>query len=298
MLTGLPFTVKRALFVLACVAALAALAGGYGFFRAALQPLEQGTAVSFSASGVSEQFVIAGRNLVPAPGLPFSTEGLSVIEAVPSPAPGELIALARTGDSIVLGVIRADTSFEPLVNDRFAKAGLVSSEHAVAFSVAHTPPAHGGAAIAQEVARVETGEEGYRVHILGEGRSPRFLPDGSLLFLSRQGVVRVADGNAERTVVILRFGADAAGSAISADASRIVIADPARKALAFYARDSQEPLSYAFQGMILDILPTDAAFVGSEEVLVRLSEDRAALYRAPTVAQPFPHQTAVYTIRD
>lgn len=298
MLARIPLNLKKVLFALGGIILVGVLLETFLFLRATFYIPEDGFRVQFSGTGVPKHFVTSSGRLVPAPDGLIHVPDAVILETAASPIPGELLALVRTtGDVFVLGIIKADSSFKTLTGDASLKSDLVASQGAAAFTRQTSSISDGKEVPRYEVVFIESENTGeYTTRVIAEGRSPRFLEDGTLLVLSQAGVVRVFPETGEQSSVISRFGADSQGSAISADASLIAIADPSRRALAFYVRDPQIPTSYSFGGMILDVLPLDTAFLDTDSVLVRVAQDQAVIYRIPTVEDPTPRREAFMKI--
>ena len=122
---------------------------------------------------------------------------------------------------------------------------------------------------------------------IGSGRDPHSVADGSVIALAPEGLVHINPTTGERRVLISRAGADAAGSTLSQDGSRVALVS-SDGSISFYSIDlSQTSIPFAYLGLAPNVGSiADATFVTTTNFLVRHPDGTAVLYRMPTASHP------------
>lgn len=287
---------------------------------------KKGETVTFVESGIPERYAMSEGNLLKRMTESYRQTNIVTYEHLASPfSEDERVALAIAPDikGTVLGIFKADDSLDILVSGETNKSDLLVTEGGIAVYsaqkivdspvVAPVPEVVG--ADRSEDTKIETGHAGppanlvasaaksgpnvgvgelYAVNIktgkirpLGSGRSPRLLPDGSVLALAHEGVVLVNPLTGVRTVLLQWPGADGILGGISKSGNMIAVAGSDGQSADFFRLEKGSAYTLAHIGRFDKKTGAKSlAFIDDSRFFVRESAQLARLFSVPTEKLP------------
>lgn len=255
------------------------LALGYLFFGASKGPSAApgGARVLFHQGASALWYELDGSALRAVPAPPgFDESSLRVLEAGAALATGETPVLAKSGQYASLGLVRADGSLLPLIDDQTKKVGLaLRGDGLVAFSFT-TDSSASSSVESWRIATVALYAHAAKAVELGIGYGPRFASDGSVIALGNEGLVRIDPSTGARDVLIDRVALPDV-FALSADASRVLISNPITGTLDLFEIKSAKPARVSYVGSV-DTLPRAVAFIDPTHFILETSLSAADEY--------------------
>lgn len=274
-----------------------------------------GSDVVFVHQGAGERYRLTDKVLkrfFPAP----MDNGVVIEERVTSPLGGgeAVIALVPEIRGHAFGLLGEDGMLTLLVSGDTHKNGLVVTDAGIAVFAAMPAPESdalaAGAQPSEEAAEDGVEEKGYAsgpvdfgpipsptgsaseliamnlrtgaILSLGRGASPRLLPDGSVLAIAPEGLVKIDPATAGRTLVFAQPETDTTGAAGSVSPSGRTVALPASPTSLLFLRVSEDGSSAEHLGNLTrEGGSMNAVLVDDEHVFVRVSPNIARYYFLP-----------------
>jgi len=246
---------------------LASIVGYFLFWtNGGTVPLPDGTVVQFHTSAGSESYIVARGQPVRLSGL-AGFEGLpfTIIEAVPSYLPNEQVVLAKVPaeSGLVLGTLRQDGSFYPIIRDGKEKSSLAVRPDGLTLLGAFS-----GASSTLILLNLQASD--HSVIEVGEGWGARLGSDGSFIALSSKGLIRI-DASGTESAVIDRADSNIQG-AISPSALIVALSNSATGQLDFFKIKSTKPAISAYLGSIFVEGSYAVGFTDDETVVLKIGD--------------------------
>ena len=246
------------------------------------------TQVEFTSAGVPLWYEIDGLSLSLTSG-PAGFDAIAeanIVEAIESPFSDEHIVLAKALDipGTVVGIVRSNTRFIPIISDGTLKTDLTARpDKKIAFSVYED-----GSKII--ITNVEGRE--HKFQDLGQGRSPRFLESGAIVALGEEGLIRINPDTKARKTLVPREGVETWG-AINGDATLAAIPNLGGKTTEIYS------IGDTGEAQLLTTIPGAGALASAfaaDRYLLILEQGRVVAYSIPLDPQPLLSNGVVLTI--
>ncbi|MBY0111065.1 hypothetical protein K2Y00_03650 [Patescibacteria group bacterium] len=300
----------------------------FGYQRAENALPEQGSEILFVDRGVGERYVMEGKALVLAMPEPLP-DGIVVHESVPSPlVAGESVILATAPGvpGMIAGIAHTDGDVTLLAAGGTSKSNLLVREDGRAIFVTNPSVVIEEASAGEEGAEDTVEETGsasepsspalaaqapastpsqlISVHIgtgtitaLGVGHGPRLLADGSILALSKQGVVKINPVTGDRSLILPYESTDTPAGGISPSGTVVALSGADVGQLEFYRINpsgAAAPVHLGFVEFEGDI--TRVAFTDDEHLFLRTNVQVARLYQIPTESLPVATPLAILLV--
>ncbi len=176
--------------------------------------------------------------------LPLKSSDVPVLVRVSN---GSQLAVVRGSKKVFVPFLPNDTSYKVDITDR--PDGMVAfSEYSIATST-------GGVEGKWTLASYSLYPQGglapeTKALLIGNGFSPRFVADGSLVAINSEGLVRVDPTSIGHSVLINRPNVQYGTAAISQDATRVLLPNSVAKTIDFFSIDAKHANSISYIGSI------------------------------------------------